>query len=188
MGSGGNTAAGLIYRDKNRLNWAGNTVATEHTAYTNGEKIAEYIESQNIDDRRSYNSTFFDFVNYRDPAVIPAGNFVEGDNNAERVTIRHSQSYRTQFDYDASLGQYKMAQYYSSLGSYRDTIDENNDQQLMFDNVIVLFTDIHTYPATKPRICSMPSTAGAALVTTATAARSRRSAGRRVPRWTLCVW
>ena len=49
----GNTAAGLIYRDKNRLNWAGNTVATEHTAYTNGEKIAEYIESQNIDDRRS---------------------------------------------------------------------------------------------------------------------------------------
>ena len=42
----GNTAAGLIYRNKNRLNWAGNTVATEHTAYTNGEKIAEYIESQ----------------------------------------------------------------------------------------------------------------------------------------------
>ena len=142
----GNTAAGLIYRDSNRRNWAGNTVAKEHTAYTNGEKIAEYIESQNIDDRRSYNSTFFDFVDYRDPAVIPAGSFVDGDNTAERVTVRHSQSYRTQFDYDASLGQYKMAQYYSSLGSYRDTIDENNDQQLMFDNVIVLFTDIHTYP------------------------------------------
>lgn len=143
----GKYASNLIYRNSNRVNWAGNYVDTEHTAYTNGERIAEYIENKGVDDRRSYNSTFFDFVDYRDPAVIPEGRFVEnGDNTAERVTVRHSQSYRTQFDYDASLGQYKMAQYYSSLGNYKDTIDENNDQQLMFDNLIVLFTDIHTYP------------------------------------------
>ena len=31
-------------------------------------------------------------------------------------------------------------------GSYMDTIDENNGQQLMFDNLLILFTDIHTYP------------------------------------------
>lgn len=142
----GKYAANLIYRNYQRHNWAGKTVATEHTAYTNGERIAEYIKNNNVDDRRTYNSTFFNFVDYRDKAVVPQGQFVDGDNTAERVTIRHSQSYRTRFDYDASLGQYMMSQYYSSLGNYRDTIDENNDQQLAFDNVIVLFTDIHTYP------------------------------------------
>lgn len=142
----GKYAANLIYRNYQRHNWAGKTVATEHTAYTNGERIAEYVKNNEVDDRRTYNSTFFNFVDYRDAAVIPQGQFVDGDNTAERVTIRHSQSYRTRFDYDASLGQYMMSQYYSSLGNYRDTIDENNDQQLAFDNVIVLFTDIHTYP------------------------------------------
>ena len=142
----GKYAQGLIYRKLNRVNWAGNTVDTEHTAYTDGEHIAQYIQSAGVDDRRSYSSTFFDFVDYRDPAQIPAGNFIEGDNTAERVTIRHSDSYRTQFDYDASLGVYNMSQYYSSLGAYRPTVDENNDQQLAFDNVIVLFTDMYTYP------------------------------------------
>ena len=38
-----------------------------------------------------------------------------------------------------------MSQYYGKSG-YLDTIDQNNDQQLAFDNVVVLFTDIHTYP------------------------------------------
>lgn len=142
----GKYAANLIYRNYQRYNWAGKTVATEHTAYTNGERIAQYVKDNNVDEQRTYQSTFFNFVDYREPAVIPVGQFIDGDNTAERVTIRHSQSYRTRFDYDASLGQYKMAQYYSSLGNYRDTIDENNDQQLAFDNVIVLFTDIYTYP------------------------------------------
>ena len=142
----GKYAANLIYRNYQRYNWAGKTVATEHTAYTNGERIAQYVKDNNVDDQRTYHSTFFNFVDYREPAVIPEGKFIDGDNTAERVTIRHSQSYRTRFDYDASLGQYKMSQYYSSLGNYRDTIDENNDQQLAFDNVIVLFTDIYTYP------------------------------------------
>ncbi len=142
----GKYASGLIFRDSNRRNWAGNTVASEHTAYTNGERIAEYVQSAGVDDRREYNSTFFNFVDYREPAQIPAGAFVDTDNTAERVTIYHSDSYRTQFDYDADLGVYNMAQYYSSLGSYKDTVDENNNQQLAFDNVIVLFTDIHTYP------------------------------------------
>ncbi|WP_177563096.1 DUF3048 domain-containing protein [Allofournierella sp.] len=144
----GNFDSKLYFRDKNRRNWAGNTVATEHTAYTSGELIADYISRKEVDDRRSYNSTFFNFVDYRDPAYIPTGEHLKdgADPIAERVTIRHSQSYRTRFDYDPTLGQYKMAQYYSSAGNYRDTVDENNDQQLTFDNLIVLFTDIHVYP------------------------------------------
>ncbi|HJA25988.1 MAG TPA: DUF3048 domain-containing protein, partial [Candidatus Fournierella merdigallinarum] len=144
----GNFDGNLYYRNKNRVNWAGNSVATEHTAYTNGELIAEYVERHDVDDRRLYNSTFFDFVDYREPAKVLAGEHLENGASADagRVTIRHSSSYRTQFDYDSSLGQYAMAQWYYSKGAYMDTIDENNGQQLMFDNLLILFTDIHVYP------------------------------------------
>ena len=144
----GNFDGNLYYRNKNRVNWAGNSVATEHTAYTNGELIAEYVERHDVDDRRLYNSTFFDFVDYREPARVLTGEHLESGAGADagRVTIRHSSSYRTQFDYDSSLGQYAMAQWYYSKGAYMDTIDENNGQQLMFDNLLILFTDIHVYP------------------------------------------
>ena len=144
----GNFDAGLYYRNKNRVNWAGNSVATEHTAYTSGELIAEYIERHDVDDRRLYNSTFFDFVDYREPARVLTGEHLESGAGADagRVTIRHSDYYRTRFDYDAGLGQYAMAQWYYSKGAYMDTIDENNGQQLMFDNLLILFTDIHRYP------------------------------------------
>ena len=143
----GNFDGKLYYRNEDRVNWAGNHVDTEHTAYTNGQLIAEYIERHDVDDRRMYNSTFFDFVDYRDPAKVLTGENLEGASaDAGRVTIRHSQSYRTQFDYDSSLGQYAMAQWYYSKGAYMDAIDENNGQQLMFDNLLILFTDIHTYP------------------------------------------
>lgn len=144
----GNFDGKLYFRNKNRVNWAGNHVDTEHTAYMNGERIADYIARHEVDDRRAYNSTFFNFVDYRDPAYIPEGKFLEEGMSpvADRVTIRHSQSYRTRFDYDDTLGQYKMSQFYSKKGGYMDTIDENNGKQLTFDNLIILFTDIHTYP------------------------------------------
>lgn len=138
----------IWHRKRDRRNWAGNAVDIEHTAYVNGESIADYVQRREVDDRRSYNSTFFNFVDYRDPIYVPEGKYLEAgqDNTADRVTIRHSQSYRTRFDYDADEGNYKMAQYYSTEGSYRNTVDENNGQQLAFDNLVILFTDIHTYP------------------------------------------
>lgn len=143
----GNFDGKLYYRNKNRVNWAGNSVATEHTAYTKGELIADYISRKEVDDRRAYTSTFFNFVDYREPAKIPVGQHLEGKaDDAGRVTVRHSQSYRTQFDYDDSLGQYKMGQYYSAIGKFKDTLDENNGQQLAFENLVILFTDIHVYP------------------------------------------
>ena len=49
----------------------------------------------------------------------------------------------------------------------------------MFDNLIVLFTDIHTYPAT--RACSMPSTAGAALAALLRRSRRRIRSGEGTP-------
>lgn len=136
----GNFDSGFWWREKGRVNWAGNGVAIEHTAYTDGEHIAEYIQRKEVDDRRTYNSTFFTFVDYREPPRT-----LEGDP-AGRVTIRHSASYRTRFVYDEAAGRYLMSQFYSPLGDYRDSIDENNGEQLSFDNLVILFTDIHTYP------------------------------------------
>lgn len=132
------------YRDFNRKNWRSysynNGLAYEHTEYTDAEHVGEYIASNNVDTSRTYNSTFFNFVDYRE-----APRQVNGDDAAQ-VTIVHSENYRTRFTYDGSLGQYKMAQYYPQMGDYMDTVDENNERQLAFDNVVVLFTDIHTYP------------------------------------------
>lgn len=132
------------YRDFNRKNWRGysynNGLVYEHTEYTDAEHVGKYITSNDVDTSRTYNSTFFNFVDYRE-----APRQVNGDDAAQ-VTVVHSENYRTRFTYDNSLGQYKMAQYYPQMGDYMDTVDENNERQLAFDNVVVLFTDIHTYP------------------------------------------
>ena len=62
------------------------------------------------------------------------------------MTITHSASYKTRFIYDESTGLYKMQQYYGTDGQWRDSVDENNNENLKFTNLMVLYTDIHTYP------------------------------------------
>lgn len=153
--SGGNG-----YRDNTRVNWAGasraaGTLSTEHTLYTNTEGIANYIATHNVDMSRTYKSTFFNFVDYRDEnpirdlslSVDSAYSDKYGPivTDGEFVSVTHSASYRSRFLYDGSTTTYKMQQYYGDAG-WREVRDENNDQQLAFTNLIVLFTDIHTYP------------------------------------------
>lgn len=58
------------YRDYGRVNWAGKsysngTLALEHTMYTNSDNIQEYIDDNKVDMNKTYNSTFFNFVDYR---------------------------------------------------------------------------------------------------------------------------
>ena len=148
------------YRDYGRVNWAGKSynagsLALEHTMYTNADNIANYISSQNVDMNRTYNSTFFNFVDYRQDN--PVRDLTQSQDSqlttkdgpvvkdGEYVEISHSQSYKTRFLYDNTNNVYLMQQNFS--GNWRDTIDEEyNDYQLQFPNVIVLFTDIHTYP------------------------------------------
>lgn len=149
------------YRNFNRVNWAGatynaGTLAYEHTLYMNSESIAKYIENEQVDMGRAYNSTFFNFVDYRTatgPRDLAAGadaNYVTDYgpvvSDGEYVEITHSQSYRTRFVYDAANSVYQMQQYYSGYG-WRETRDEANDNVLLsFPNLVILFTDIHTYP------------------------------------------
>lgn len=149
------------YRDYNRVNWAGasygNGLALEHTMYTNSEHIASYIEDNDVDMSRTYNSTFFTFVDYRQEN--PVRDLADSLDSAYSdkygpvvsdgafVSITHSASYKTRFVYDSSTNLYGMQQYYSTDGSWRDTIDEANDrQQLVFTNVIVLYTEMAAYP------------------------------------------
>lgn len=155
-----NTDAANGYRDYNRVNWQGltygNGLALEHTMYTSGENIAKYIENNNVDMNRTYNSTFFNFVDYRDenpvrdltnsPDSAYSDKYGPVVSDGEYVAITHSASYKTRFLYDEGTTTYKMQQYYSTDGSWRDTIDEEYNQQLAFTNLVILYTDFQAYP------------------------------------------
>ena len=148
------------YRDYGRVNWAGKsynngTLALEHTMYTNSDNIQEYIDNNKVDMNKTYNSTFFNFVDYRLGTTRDLSNSVDSAysdkygpvvSDGQYVEIVHSQSYKTRFIYDEATNQYKMQQNYSD-GQWRDTVDEAADNKVLtFPNVIVLYTDIHTYP------------------------------------------
>ena len=148
------------YRDYGRVNWAGKsynngTLALEHTMYTNSDNIQEYIDNNKVDMNKTYNSTFFNFVDYRLGATLDLSNSIDSAysdkygpvvGDGEYVEIVHSQSYKTRFIYDSASNTYKMQQNYSD-GQWRDTVDEAADNKVLtFPNVIVLYTDIHTYP------------------------------------------
>ena len=148
------------YRDYGRVNWAGKsynngTLALEHTMYTNSDNIQEYIDNNKVDMNKTYNSTFFNFVDYRLGTTRDLSNSMDSAysdkygpvvSDGQYIEIVHSQSYKTRFIYDESTNQYKMQQNYSD-GQWRDTVDEAADNQVLtFPNVIVLYTDIHVYP------------------------------------------
>ena len=104
---------------------------------------------------RTYNSTFFNFVDYRLGTTRDLSNSQDSAysdkygpvvSDGQYIEIEHSQSYKTRFIYDESANEYKMQQNYSD-GQWRDTVDEAADNKVLtFPNVIVLYTDIHTYP------------------------------------------
>ena len=123
--------------DKTRLNLEGEHPAIEHTAYTDGTRLEDYMTRKLVDTVRVYNSPFFNFAS--------SGRQLQGEP-AARVTVQHSGRYRSRFLYDAEQSRYCMSQFYSPAGVYMDTVDENNGKQLAFDNLMILFTDIHPYP------------------------------------------
>ncbi len=127
----------MIFWDKDRRA-AG--FAQEHTAYIDGERIEAHIEQYDLDPAHTYDGTFLNFQPFDEPARTPQ------DGVANDVLVAHSASYRSLFNYDESSGLYSMSQYNSYKKQEEPTVDQNNDVQLSFNNVIVLFTDIHAYP------------------------------------------
>lgn len=114
-------------------------MASEFTLYTDGEHIANAIKNTGADDFRQYSSTMFNFVPYTQPPRQPEA------GAAEEVAVIHSTSYRSFFQYNAGEGRYAMSQFNSSNGKVENTVDENNNQQLAFDNVLVLFAPMREY-------------------------------------------
>ena len=127
---------GFAYRDPAREN---SGYPTDATAYTSGEKVESLIESKDIDMSRELTSPIFDFVDYNESPRELNG------ESATDVKIVHSSSYRTGFTYDATSGKYLTSLYSNSAG-YTPMVDEANGQQMAFENVIVLFTEITQYP------------------------------------------
>ncbi len=130
----------IVYRDQNRLNLG---YQKEHTAYTNAEILGEAISNKEYDMNHTYTSPVFNFV----PYDLDDDGFadLEGEK-ADTVTVVHSETYRTYFDFDADSHKYMMSQYNGTKRVRENTIDENNGQQIGFENVFIAFADIYKYP------------------------------------------
>lgn len=129
----------LTYRDQNRINQG---YKTEHTAFTTADLLNTLFTKYDYETTYKYGSPCFDFVRYDENNGIRQ---LTGDS-ATSVSITHSQSYATYFDYDESTGKYDMSQWNSLTRSVQNTKDENDGTQLSFENVFVLFADIEPYP------------------------------------------
>lgn len=115
----------------------------EHTAYTNTEELSAAIEKGNYDMDKIYAEPLFNFVPYDN------GNDGFRDlkgEAADTISVVHSETYRTYFDYDKSSKKYMMSQYNGSIRAREKTIDENDGQQIGFENVFIAFADISKYP------------------------------------------
>lgn len=155
----------------------GGNVAYEHTEFTTGSEVLQAINYTSLEMEKEYEDTFFKFADYRTDEynTLEEGEVVNG------ITIYHSDSYRTYFDYDATSNTYKMSQYSSassganstgsnaSTGLYKSlssggyvhtTVDELTGEQLGFTNVLNLFTTIEAYPGDSGDVQSVDYTYG----------------------------
>ena len=115
--------------------------ALEHTAYTDAEAMMAAIEKYDYDMEKTYTSPLFNFVDYDDNGGVRELN----GENATSISVVHSEVYRTYFDYDETTMKYMMSQYNGSLKTREQTIDENTNQQIGFENVFIAFADIYKY-------------------------------------------
>ncbi len=121
------------------LTWR-NSSPGPYNECTDGEHIADTIEQYGMSDQRTYNSSIFNFVPYNEQIRTPEG------GEAMSVAVTHCPGYVSGFDFDAASGRYMMSQLYG--GGMTPTVDANNNQQLGFNNVLVLFAPFSLYPDT----------------------------------------
>lgn len=111
-----------FYRDKARKS---SGYAQEHTLFAEGEKLVAGIGS------KGFNTTSTGEVNY---GLQFAEDLVLGGETAKEVTVKFAGTKTTTMTYDEATGRYGMSQY------GKKTKDANNDQQVTFKNLIVLYT------------------------------------------------
>ena len=131
----GGTIPAAIYVDRQRMA----SYATEHCKFTSGQLIDETLDKAKIkSESSSTNETMFNFVE-EGTTVTPT------DGAATSVNWLFSTSYKGDgtFDYDEATGTYLKSQY-----GQKQVDAGNEDKQLAFDNVIVLFADISNIEGT----------------------------------------
>lgn len=119
----------LFYRDEARAQ----VYASEHTGYLRGSELAAKIESKGFrTDRNAQNAgQYFNFAPEGTKAA-PA------EMTASTVTLNFSSDYYSTFEYAPATGQYM------KLHSGSPHVDGVTGNQLAFDNVFALQTDVHT--------------------------------------------
>ena len=119
----------------------GRNVAYEHTEFTSGKEICKAASDAKISLYAPSEGTIFHFADYRTDEV----NKLPGEPSAKKLTILHSESYRTSFSYSAFSHTYAMQMYNSSKKATENTVDELTGAQLTFENVVVCFADMDAY-------------------------------------------
>lgn len=125
----GSSESGLFYRDQDRVG----SYASEHTGYLKGSELASKIEEKGF--RTTVNAensgTMFNFA-AEGEKITPA------EMTASTAVLNFSGDYYSTFSYDAATGQYM------KFHSGNAHLDGKTGNQLAFDNVFALQTDIHT--------------------------------------------
>ena len=104
----------------------------EHSLYTNAEGIMKGWEK--VDYRKEVVEGFPQKLQFAEEEYTP------GNEVADYITIPFSNDYVTNFEYNSDTKSYKRFQ------SGKPHIDENNNEQLEFKNIIVQFADIKLIP------------------------------------------
>ena len=120
----------------------GRNVAYEHTEFTSGKEIKQAAANAGISLKYNYEDTFFRFTDYR----TDAENTMHGAASGRTVRIVHSDNYKTSFTYSLLSRTYKMQMYSHAAGGFENAVDELNNKQLSFDNLLVCFAPIAAYP------------------------------------------
>lgn len=125
---GGYLFGSVFFRDPNRVG----VYSSEHTGYMDGAKFAQYVTDHSIRTElgAEYKQPVFRFAD-EDTPVTPEA------QKAAHVILGFSGAYYSTFDYDAASGTYKKQH------SGAPHIDQNTGEQLSFENVFILQTDIH---------------------------------------------
>ena len=125
---GGSLFGRIFFRDSDRLG----KYASEHTGYLDGAKLGEYLEASGYRKERdeAHQDPMFRFVS-------EDAQFTPSEIAATTVSLRFSSAYFSTFTYDAEKGVY-LKQHSGS-----PQIDQHTGNQLSFENVFILQTDIH---------------------------------------------
>lgn len=127
LNKGTNCAYSYFYRSQARLN-AG--YATEHTMYTDSDKIQDYLKNGKDDVRTKHKKNF-------DAGLRFAEDGTPDGASATDVDVEMSQYKNTTFQYNADKNTYAVGQFGTGY-----TDEANGNKQVEVTNVLVILTDI----------------------------------------------